>query len=92
MAEKDPEGTVRVSSSHIWNGIWAAVLIILSLGINGLVDGRIAEHPKVTQTNEWVQENRLKIDRIDKTVVKVEVILERNEKALAEIAQEIRNR
>lgn len=92
MSEKnEKDNSIRINPNHLWNGLWAAVLLVLGLGINGMIDERISNHPRVVETTQLVKENRAVIQKIDKTVGKLEVILERNEKLLEELLTTARN-
>jgi hypothetical protein len=75
-------GTVEVKTGHLWNAMWTAIMIIVGVGITGIIDERITNHPKVIETYQLVKEDAKKIDEISKTVIRLEVLLERNEKLM----------
>lgn len=86
MSETDgDQGTVKVKTSHLWNGLWTAVILTVGVGITGIIDDRITNHPKVIETYNMVRDERVKTEQISKTVVKLEVLLERNEKMMEEL-------
>lgn len=88
---EDSTGTVEVKTSQIWNALWTAIIVIVGVGITGVIDDRITNHPKVIETYELVKKERDKTEEIGKTIVRLEVLLEKNEELLKELLAEARN-